>query len=172
MDEFLDSLSPLENKVGPILIQLPPRFTLEKLPILTEFLSYLPSGFQFAIEFRHHSWYNKRTGDLLSKYNVCWTAIDYPKLPKEIIITTNFLYIRWIGINNLYHYHTHERVDRTDQLKEWLDIIQKVAEQVDGIYGYFNNDYAGFAAGTGIRFKQLAGINYENHEVPTQDRFL
>jgi uncharacterized protein YecE (DUF72 family) len=172
MNEFLDIIQPLGKKLGPILIQLPPRYSQDNYMVLAEFLEYLPKTHQFAIEFRHASWYNAKTAELLSQYHVCWVTIDYPKLPKEIIQTTRFLYIRWIGINNMYHHHTHERVIKTDQLKWWLDLIRSADGQFDTIYGYFNNDYAGFAAGTCKRFKQIAGFNSEDDEIAYQESFL
>lgn len=172
MDEFLEAILPLGEKIGPVLIQLPPSFTQDNYATLSGFLKSLPPEFQYAVEFRHKSWYNEKTVDLLSENKVCWTTIDYPKLPREIYITTRFIYIRWIGINNLYHYHTHERVDKTEQLKTWIEIMDSAAESVDEIFGYFNNDYAGFAAGTCERFKRIAGIKSGDWEIPHQDKFL
>lgn len=172
MDEFLETLLPLGEKLGPILIQLPPRFTQDQMSVLTMFLESLPKTYRFAVEFRHPSWYNNKTLDLLSSHQVCWVAIDYPKLPTGIFLTTTFIYIRWIGINNLYHHHTYERVDKTDQLKRWLDIMYEASGNVNEIYGYFNNDYAGFAAGTCQRFKQIAGLSNDGGEILQQDRFL
>jgi uncharacterized protein YecE (DUF72 family) len=114
MNEFIESLSPLQGKTGPILIQLPPSFSQENFFVLDEFLEILPRSHQYAIEFRHPSWYNQKTAQLLTHYRICWVSVDYPNLPKQINPTTDFLYIRWIGINGMYQHHTHERVDKTN----------------------------------------------------------
>jgi uncharacterized protein YecE (DUF72 family) len=43
-------------------------------------------------------------------------------------------------------------------------------EQVEAIYGFFNNDYAGFAAATCNRFKTIAGLPALPFELPQQGR--
>jgi uncharacterized protein YecE (DUF72 family) len=172
MAEFVTSLEPLEEKEGPILIQLPPSFTQDNYDILGEFLESLPENHKYAVEFRSFTWHNQKTVDLLTKYKVCWVSIDFPKIPMEISQTTSFLYIRWIGINAMYHHHTYERVDKSKQLLAWLELIHPYINQVENIYGYFNNDYAGFAAGTAIRCKSIAGLSDSQGDLPFQERFI
>jgi uncharacterized protein YecE (DUF72 family) len=172
MNEFLDSLYPLQDKIGPILIQLPPSFTQENMLIVSEFLEALPASHRYAVEFRHPSWFNNRTAKLLSQSQVCWVSIDFPHLPKNIIPTTDFLYFRWIGVNNLYHYHSYERVDRSEQLIWWLKAIREFETNIPSVYGFFNNDYAGFAAGTCKRFMLLAGLMDEEQNPPLQERLF
>jgi len=172
LDDFLNSLAPLREKSGPILIQLPPSYTQENYPVLASFLENLPPSHRFAIEFRHSSWYNEKTLQLLAHHRVCWVTIDYPKLPKQINLTTDFVYFRWIGVNGMYQRHTHERVDRSIELKSWIKAIHPYLQQVTAIYGYFNNDYAGFAAGTCRRFMSLAGLATNEPDVPYQERLF
>jgi uncharacterized protein YecE (DUF72 family) len=172
MTEFIDTLYPLQEKVGPILIQLPPSFTQDNIKTLTEFLEALPASHRYAVEFRHVSWFNARTTQLLSRYQVCWVSIEFPHLPNKIIPTTDFLYIRWIGTNNLYHYHSYERVDKSEQLIAWLKAIRVFQTEIPHVYGFFNNDYAGFAAGTCKRFMLLAGLLDEEQNPPFQERLF
>src|SRR4030067_1022322 len=172
MLEFIDSLQPLGEKQGPILIQLPPKFSQVYYSVLNEFLESLPKTHQFAIEFRHASWYNQKTTQLLNQHQVSWVANDFPNLPKEINLTANFVYIRWIGVNSLYQHHTHERVDRSIELRLWVEQIYHVSELVRNVYGFFNNDYAGFAVGTGKRFKLIAGLTDQEDNLPYQSMFI
>lgn len=172
LSEFLNSLYPLQKKTGPILIQLPPSYTQDKYLVLKEFLESLPQTFRFAVEFRHHSWYNEKTTHLLSQYHVCWVSLDYPGIPRLIIPTTDFLYIRWIGQNGKYHYHSYEREDKTDQLKWWIEAILQCSETIPVIYGFFNNDYTGFAAGTCERFMHLAGLKDNKSDTPHQEKLF
>jgi uncharacterized protein YecE (DUF72 family) len=172
MLEFLDSLVPLRGKTGPILIQLPPSYTQDNYFVLQEFLETLPQIHRYAIEFRHPSWYNEKTTQLLSKNHICWVTIDYPNLPRLINLTTDFLYIRWIGINGMYHQHSYEREDKTYQLRLWLHAILPLSEQIPVMYGFFNNDYAGFAAGTCKRFMHLAGFKEDEQNTPFQERLF
>jgi uncharacterized protein YecE (DUF72 family) len=172
MNEFIDSLQPLGNKLGPILIQLPPKYSQTNYSVMNDFLESLPHAHQYAIEFRHASWYNQKTVSLLSQHQVCCVASDFPNLPKEIMITTNFIYIRWIGVNGMYQNHSQERVDKTNELRKWLEAISSISDQVSTIYGFFNNDYSGCAAGAGKRFKLIAGFGDEEDNLPYQGRFF
>jgi uncharacterized protein YecE (DUF72 family) len=172
MNEFIDSIYHLKDKAGPVLIQLPPSYTQENLKALGNFLEFLPPSYRYAIEFRHRSWYNQQTAQLLSQFKICWVSIDYPNLPTKIIPTTDFLYIRWVGVNNKYHYHSYERVDKNDHLHWWLDAIKEFQTAIPTVYGYFNNDYTGFAAGTCKRFMVMAGLIDEEDNLLFQERLF
>jgi uncharacterized protein YecE (DUF72 family) len=172
MSEFLDTLYPLREKMGPVLIQLPPSFSQENFQVLSDFLEALPPSFRFAVELRHSSWFNDQTAQLLSQTHICWVSIDFPRIPKKIIPTTDFLYIRWIGINNKYHYHSYERLDKNEQLSWWLQNLRQVNPEIQTLYGFFNNDYTGFAAGTCKRFMRLAGLMVEEQNPPFQERLF
>jgi uncharacterized protein YecE (DUF72 family) len=56
-EEFLDRIAPLKaaNKLGAILFQLPPSFTVSEFRQVEGFLDRLPTtkGYDYAIEFRH-----------------------------------------------------------------------------------------------------------------------
>jgi uncharacterized protein YecE (DUF72 family) len=106
MSAFLDALLPLQEKTGPILIQLSPSYSQDMYFILNEFLKSLPQAHRFAIEFRYPSWYNEKTTQLLSQNQMYWVTIDYPNLPRQIYLTTDFLYFCWIGVNGMYPYHS------------------------------------------------------------------
>ncbi|TLX69245.1 MAG: DUF72 domain-containing protein, partial [Thaumarchaeota archaeon] len=51
-EEFLDKISPLKisNKLGAVLIQLSPSFTVKEFKNTEEFLDRLPSDYDYAIE--------------------------------------------------------------------------------------------------------------------------
>ena len=172
MAEFLEALQPIKQKIGPVLIQLPPSFHQTSYPILHEFLDGLPRTYRYAVEFRHPSWYNDKTARLLSGYNICWVMIDFPDVPRKIITTTDFLFIRWIGVNGLYQGHSFERVDRSGDLSWWLRSIEEILHTIPKVYGFFNNDYAGFAAETCQRFMLLAGLADAENDAPYQERLF
>jgi|GEM_PF-4190560 uncharacterized protein YecE (DUF72 family) len=64
LEEFLDKISPLKeaNKLGAVLIRLPPSFTVDEFIDIEGFLDRLPrlnstnQYYQYAIEFKHPSW--------------------------------------------------------------------------------------------------------------------
>lgn len=155
---FVDSSAVLGEKLGPVLIQLPPSFKIDERPSLEAFLKDLPSGARFAVEFRHESWHVPATADLLRRHGVCWAATDYEELPAKIYPTANFLYIRWIGRHNVIPHPGHEVLDRSERLKSWVDRIQSNLHGIEAVFGFFDNDYAGHAPASCNRFKALAGL--------------
>ena len=50
---FVDAMAPLQSRLGPFMIQLPPAFGPPRLSKLEAFLGELPRGFDFAVEVRH-----------------------------------------------------------------------------------------------------------------------
>lgn len=177
MEEFVGTVRELGEKLGVILLQFPPSFTADQLPVLDTFLAKLPwrgqKGIRYAIEIRDRSWYTAVdsasdlagveavTVEMLQRYGVCWAATEYPRVPGRINITTNFLYIRWIGQHGSYQNHDHERVDQSPELGVWWYHLQKKLRNLEAVFGFFNNDYAGFAPGTANRFKEIVGLPHE-----------
>ena len=49
---FLDRIAPLADRMGPVMIQLPPDFGSSELARLEGFLEELPEGFRYAVELR------------------------------------------------------------------------------------------------------------------------
>ena len=93
LDKFSIAIKPLldKNLVSVFLIQLPASFG-KNLPKLEDFFSELPSSYKYAIEFRHHSWLEDDTFELLEKYNIAYTIVDEPHLPPIVKITADFPY--------------------------------------------------------------------------------
>jgi uncharacterized protein YecE (DUF72 family) len=54
---FLDRVAPLGDKLGTLMLQLPPRFDGASLPRLRVFLAALPAGLAYAVELRHDSFF-------------------------------------------------------------------------------------------------------------------
>ncbi|MCC6830068.1 MAG: DUF72 domain-containing protein [Thermoleophilia bacterium] len=55
MEDFLESLRPLGDRLGAILLQLPPSRTRDDAA-LAALMSQVPADLPFAMEFRHESW--------------------------------------------------------------------------------------------------------------------
>lgn len=136
---FLDLMRPLAEKLGPILIQLRPKFNFdEHIGNLEAYLEMIPGNYEWAIEFRHTSWVRDETYDLLRKHNVAYTVVDEPLLSAETHVTADFAYIRWHGHGtNLWY--DYEYTD--DQLEAWVPKIKEITGKVGRTYGYFNNHF-------------------------------
>lgn len=52
-EAFMSVIEPLGGCLGPVLVQLPPRFAPERLPVLEDFLLALPPVASYAVEVRH-----------------------------------------------------------------------------------------------------------------------
>ena len=61
---FLDLMSRLDGRLGPLLIQLPPAFGPDQLGHLDRYLGDLPKEFQYAVEVRHPSLFGPREAEL------------------------------------------------------------------------------------------------------------
>ncbi len=92
---MLNRLKPLEaaNRLGPLLIQLPPNMKRDD-DRLAAFLEQLPASARWAVEFRHDSWHDDAIESLLRRFNVSWAAADTDERPAECRNTADFWYVR------------------------------------------------------------------------------
>jgi uncharacterized protein YecE (DUF72 family) len=172
VQEFIDRVLLLGKKLGVILIQLPPKFTSSMLSNFTSFIQDLPGDVRFGVEFRHRSWYTSKIAEILEQYNLCWVATEYKRLPKEVPLTTDFYYVRFIGRHGRFEHHDQVRINVTENLKWWRNRITDLAPHISTFYGYFNNDYSGFAPATCNRFKSMLGLQTVKYQPPKQERLL
>jgi uncharacterized protein YecE (DUF72 family) len=168
LDDFINRSRVLGDKLGVILLQFPPGFVISKFNDLDTFLSDLPVDLRFAVELRHTSWNTVRVEDMLSAHQIAWASTEYETLPKRVVRTADFLYIRLIGYHGRFRNHKMEQIDVTPQLKWWWSAMQPQLPSVTSVYLFINNDYSGFAAGTLARFKNLFGFETGPEELPGQ----
>jgi uncharacterized protein YecE (DUF72 family) len=162
LDEFCARASLLGEKLGPLLIQLPPDFTVRERGAVEEFLRGLPAGFHFAIEFRDVRWFSERTFDLLRDTGTALAVSVGPWLGHEQALTIardapgGFRYLRWMASPRHQPLTTALLQERDDDLDEWAEMIRD-APPVD-LYAFFNNDYQGHSPSSARRLQQLLGI--------------
>ncbi len=142
LEIFLKRALKLKEKLGPILIQLPPNFKLNfsKLENFVEvLLKNSPPNLKFAFEFRNETWFKKEVWQFLKEKNIAWVIQDSPHWPKKEIISANFIYIRMHGSKILFSskYTREEILNLAQKIKKWLKEFN--------VYCYFNNDAHGFA---------------------------
>lgn len=172
MDEFITVMRHLGDKLGPVLIQLPPDFGTTERDSLESFLKQLPTEVRFAVEFRHRSWDEPGAIALLAQYGVCFAAAEYIHLPPTLHRTAEFLYLRFIGEHGRFQDKNREQLDVSDRLAHWVAQIQPHLPHVKAVYGFFNNDFAGHSPTTTNQFKRLLGLPTAYPENPTQARLL
>jgi uncharacterized protein YecE (DUF72 family) len=138
---FVARMMYLEDQLGPILFQLPPRWRCDP-GRLQAFMACLPSGLRFVFEFRDPSWFNEQTYESLLRYGsaVCIHDLDGHVSPAEIE-TADFVYLRLHGPDGPYRgcYGLATLAQWAEQISRWLRAGRDV-------YCYFDNDQAAYAA--------------------------
>ena len=139
LNNFMPRVALLKEKLGPLLYQLPPGLHRDDA-MLTSFLAILPRELKHAIEFRHQSWLTEDVFDILRQYHVGFCVFDMPSLTSPLAATADFAYIRFHGSDSLYSgCYTDE------ELAGWAGRIAQLAQNLESVYIYFNNDIAGYA---------------------------
>jgi uncharacterized protein YecE (DUF72 family) len=163
--EFREALAPLEaaGKLRGVLLQFHPRVkksaeAMHELRDVSELLAPLVP----LVEFRHRSWMTEeeRAGTLafLERYGLAYVSVDSPRtratnvLPRLAAATHDAAYIRVHGRNwktwNKKTKTSGERFDwlySREDLEEWVEPIEKLAQEAREVYAMFNNnryDYA------------------------------
>jgi uncharacterized protein YecE (DUF72 family) len=93
--DFVSALQPLdtENKLGPVLFQLPPYLKCD-LGLLKDFLALLPRSLRSAFEFRHASWFAEEVYAAMRDANVALCQAESEKLETPDVQTADFAYLR------------------------------------------------------------------------------
>lgn len=139
LQRIIDGARLLEDKLGPILFQLPPSFLFDPTT-LEEFLQSLPQDTINVFEFRNLSWFVPQTYELLKEYQASFCIFDHPEIECPREVTSSSAYIRMHGYGAVYG----GRYD-TATLKLWAGYIREYLSQGLEVYVYFNNDYGGYA---------------------------
>lgn len=172
-EEFLDKISPLKraNKLGAILFQLPPSFTVNDFKNIEQFLDRLPTNglYDYAIEFRHPSWGTEGPWEMLKHYNIAAVMTDSPAkenlqfLSDVIITTANHSFIRFHGRNTKGHYW-YNYLYSEQELRPWVERVKQIREQTNTLRIYFNNHYGGKAVVNAMQFKEMNDISLSSEE--------
>lgn len=143
------TLEYFENKLGPILFQLPSRWTFQK-GRLDSFLERLTPTYQYTFEFRDTSWLCQETYDLLAEHKCSLCFYDYQDYQSPEEITADFIYIRLHGPYEEPYtgsYSAQKLIHYAKKINTW-------ANQGKTVYCYFNNDQAGYALRDAQRLRE------------------
>jgi uncharacterized protein YecE (DUF72 family) len=150
LENFYAHAMVLEDKLGPTLFQLPPRWTCN-VERLSSFLGHLGHGCRSAFEFRDHSWFNEEVYEALRAAGAAFCIYDLAGKLSPKIVTAPFVYVRLHGPNGPY------RGQYDDQtLADWLTSFATWVRQGREIFCYFDNDEAGYAAQDALRLQKMA----------------
>jgi uncharacterized protein YecE (DUF72 family) len=158
LERYYKSISELREKLGALVIQLPPSFNIKKdLEALTNFLPILDQKYKHAIEFRNKSWWKPETYKLLETNNVAlaWSENQYASTPAEA--TSDIAYLRMVGDRSITNFSAPQK-DQTQTMKKWYTALEEKSSLFKQGYVFFNNHFAGFGPGSVNEFRRLAGL--------------
>lgn len=149
VQRLLDNAAHLEEKLGPVLFELPPRWKLnaERLRV---FLEHIPKGYLYAFEFRDTSWYNDVVYDLLKQHRCTFCITNAEGTNSPLILTNDFVYVRMYGPAEKF------RSSYTNELlQSWADRCRQWQFNGADVYLYFVNDHLGYAPANAKRLLAL-----------------
>jgi uncharacterized protein YecE (DUF72 family) len=141
---FLRTLAPLEDRLGPLFLQLPADFGRNRLPLLQAFLEQLPQEFRYAVEVRNLAYFDERDterafDELLQRLNIGRVLFDTrelmachdndasthdaqrkkPKVPVRFTATSDAPFVRFVGHPENAKNHLVLR-DWAERVVEWI----------------------------------------------------
>ena len=91
--DFHAAVSPLGEKLGPVLFQLPATFASDAKR-LAAFLGEVPAGMRAAFEFRSASWFNDEVYAALKDHNAALCLAESEELSTPPVMTADWGYLR------------------------------------------------------------------------------
>jgi uncharacterized protein YecE (DUF72 family) len=151
VQRYYDSIAPLveSGKLGPVLWQLPERFSVD-VDRLAFALDHLPPG-RHCFEFRHESWFVPEVLDLLRWHGVALAIGDHPARPwQPWTLTTGWGFVR-------FHFGARGRRGNysESELREIAGRLRALAPGGEEVFVYFNNDWEAFAVRNALRLRRL-----------------
>ena len=163
LNQFADRVRLLKDKLGCVLIQLPPDFSPSEHRALSAFIKLLPSDIKFAVEFRDVRWLTESTCATLRERNVALTLTDSRWIQRDMSFrmienyTADFAYVRWLGPRELTDF-SRIQIDRTRELGQWATAFDHLKNQARVVFGYFNNHFQGHSPASCNQFKRMIGL--------------
>jgi uncharacterized protein YecE (DUF72 family) len=146
---FFTRVGALGRALGPILFQLPPRWSFNEHR-LADFLDQLPAKYRYAFEFRDSTWLNDRAFTLLGQHNAALCIYDLAGFRSPLETTADFVYLRLHGPKTAYGGSYDTRA-----LACWARRISAWAQSGRTAYCYFDNDERGDAVDNALRLQAM-----------------
>lgn len=143
--DFVEQCRLLDDKLGPVLFQLPPNFKRDD-ERLADFLHILDPRLRFAFEFRHESWFDEAVYEILSESGAALCISEGDKLDTPRVATGRFVYARL---------RKDEYADQ--ELADWHTWMSEQAAAGRDIFAYLKHDEEGTSPEYALRL--LAGAS-------------
>jgi uncharacterized protein YecE (DUF72 family) len=130
-DRLGRTLELLGGKLGPVLFQLPPFFR-QDLKTLESFLTQTAGVKKKVFEFRHDSWLNESTYQLLEKHNAGFCIAETEDMKPVLNVTGGLPYFR-----------LRKDVYTTSDVERWNEKIRNIVKGSKEAYVYLRHDETG-----------------------------
>jgi uncharacterized protein YecE (DUF72 family) len=130
-DRLSETLDLLGARRGPVLFQLPP-YLKQDLGLLDEFLSKASGIKNSVFEFRHQSWLQSSTYQLLERHGAGFCIAETEDMSPAFQVTGGLAYFRL----------RKESYD-AKAISQWAEKIRKIAVDVPEFYAYLRHDETG-----------------------------
>lgn len=131
----------LGEKAGPVLFQLPPRWSVNPRR-LDDFLALLPAAGRHAFEFRDPSWHVDEIYAVLEAHGAAFCVYDLAGFTAPLKATAGFVYVRLHGAGRESHGGSYAG----PTLRTWSGRIKRWSKREGrDVYVFFDNDESAHA---------------------------
>ena len=158
LKEFEKVIEGLDYKLACVMAQMPPKLKFDKgYDLLKRFLEETNPDIRYAIEFRDPSWFRKETYDLLKERRsaMVWSITKNIENMIKPEVTSDFLYLRFMGQFGEYRKFDRVQEDKTNILTEWLANLNLAKSKARQTFVMISNHFEGFAPATAKKFQEM-----------------
>ena len=153
VERFMTRARELGPRLGPVLVQLPPRFHAQpaRLRETLELLAAWTPRPRVAVEFRDDSWYTDEVRAVLEENGAALVLADSPRRRQPFWRTADWGFLR---------FHEGRATPRPcygkRALATWVERVAATWTPDEDVYTFFNNDPRACALDNAITFAELA----------------
>lgn len=141
-----------EDKLGPVLFQLPPNWHLNaERP--GAFLDVLPDEGRHVFEFRDPTWFDEAVYELPDAHDAAFCIHDTGGEMTPLQVTADWVYVRFHGPTDSPTGHYQD-----ETLSYWADRIRGWQEDNLNVYCYFSNDRKGYAVRDALGLREKLAV--------------
>jgi uncharacterized protein YecE (DUF72 family) len=123
---FSERIAPLAEKLGPVLLQFPP-IRQKNLHLLDALLTAV--RWPVAAEFRHASWFDEETYEVLREHGASLVVTDEEKWPRAPLVE----------VSSIAYFRLRRRY-RGASLRSWIDELRSALASHQEVHVYFRHD--------------------------------
>ena len=95
-----------------------------------QLVSELDDSFPYAVEVRDRSWFQDLAYNFFADNNICLVWSQLAELRTPSVVTTDFLYLRFIGDRSIHEDDFGKiQKDRVMEMKRWANTVKKLIKE-------------------------------------------